>query len=105
MHVTETFCVFTLFVVCINYFLAYSHAVINYKFVFINDRHQSLHANLSSSQCAHSLTAFLYNTFISKIICFLSLEIFFCPHGFLFLASSAVSNFRTTSEILNGRGF
>ena len=77
MHVRETFCVFTSFVVCINYFLVYGDAIINYKFVFTNDRHQSTHANLSYSQCAHSLTAFLYNTFISKIIYFLFLEMFF----------------------------
>ena len=106
MHVRETFCVFTLFVVCINYLLVYGDATINYKFVFTNDRHQSTPANLSYSQCAHSLTAFLYSTFISKIIYFLSLEIFLRHHRLLVLASSAVSNFRSISEILlNGRCF
>ena len=60
MHVRETFCVFSLFVVCINYLLVYGDAVINYKFVFTNDRHQSTPANLSHSQCADSLTTFLY---------------------------------------------
>ena len=105
MHVRETFCVFTLFVVCINYLLVYGDAAINYKFVFTNDRHQSTPANLSYSQCAHSLTAFLYSTLISKIIYFLSLEIFLRHHRLLVLASSAVSNFRSISEILNGRCF
>ena len=75
MHVRETFCVFTLFVVCINYLLVFGVAAINYKFVFTNNRHQSTPANLSYSQCAHTLTAFLYSTLISKIIYFLSLEI------------------------------
>ncbi len=62
MHVRETSWVFTLFVVCINYLLVYDDAVINYKFEFTTDRHQSTPANLSYSQCAHSLTVFLYNT-------------------------------------------
>ena len=102
MHIRETFCVFTLFVVCINYLLVYGDAAINYKFVFTNDRHQLTPANLSYSQCAHS---FLYSTLISKIIYFLSLEIFLRHHRLLVLASSAVSNFRSISEILNCRCF
>ena len=64
MHVRETFCVFSLFVVCINYLLVYGDAVINYKFVFTNDRHQSTPGSPSHSQCADSLTAFLYSTLI-----------------------------------------
>ena len=84
MHVRETFCVFTLFVLCINYFLVYGDAVINYEFVFSKVSHQSTHANLSYSLNAHSLTAFLYNTFISKTIYFLSLEMFFRHHRFFF---------------------
>ena len=66
MHARETFCVFTLFVVCINHLLVFGDAVINYKFLFTNDRHQSTPANLSYSQCAHSLKAFLYNNLISN---------------------------------------
>ena len=84
MHVRETFCVFTLFVFCIDYFLVYGDTVINYKFVFTNDRHQSTPANLSYSQCAHSLTVFLYNTLTSKIIYSRSFEVFFVIVGIFF---------------------
>ena len=106
MYIRETFCVFTLFVFCIDYFLVYDDTVINYKFVFTNNRHQSTPANLSYSQCTHFLTVSLcINTLISKIIYSRSFEVFFRHHRFLFLTSSAVSNLRSTSEIQNGRCF
>ena len=58
MHVRETFCVFTLFVVCINIFLyrAMRQLIINsfLQTIGINQRLQIL----VILKCAHSLTAF-----------------------------------------------